>query len=77
MDGNYIGKLEQGRIRWPQDPNRRAALRAVLKANTDAELGLRRPRRGRTMVRGVDRQHFLRAGLGASAGALTGSLPLL
>ncbi|MGH3941177.1 MAG: XRE family transcriptional regulator [Pseudonocardiaceae bacterium] len=77
LDSNYIGKLEQGRIRWPQDPNRRAALRAVLGAKTDAELGLRRPRRGRTMVRGVDRQHFLRAGLGASAGALTGSLPLL
>ncbi len=77
LDGNYIGKLEQGRIRWPQDPNRRAALRAVLKANTDAELGLRRPRRGRTMVRGVDRQHFLRAGLGASAGAVIGSAGLL
>ncbi|MGH3937024.1 MAG: XRE family transcriptional regulator, partial [Pseudonocardiaceae bacterium] len=61
----------------PQDPNRRAALRAVLKANTDAELGLRRPRRGRTMVRGVDRQHFLRAGLGASAGAVIGSAGLL
>ncbi|MGH3916444.1 MAG: XRE family transcriptional regulator [Pseudonocardiaceae bacterium] len=77
LDGNYIGKLEQGRIRWPQDPNRRAALRAVLKANTDAELGLRRPRRGRTMVRGVDRQHFLRAGLGAGAGAVIGSAGLL
>ncbi|MGH3912611.1 MAG: XRE family transcriptional regulator [Pseudonocardiaceae bacterium] len=77
LDSNYIGKLEQGRIRWPQDPNRRAALRAVLGAKTDAELGLRRPRRGRTMVRGVDRQHFIRAGLGASAGALTGSVALL
>ncbi|MGH3922615.1 MAG: XRE family transcriptional regulator [Pseudonocardiaceae bacterium] len=77
LDGNYIGKLEQGRIRWPQDPNRRAALRAVLKAKTDAELGLRRPRRGRTMVRSVDRQHFIRAGLGASAGAVTGSVALL
>ncbi|MGH3943109.1 MAG: hypothetical protein ACRDTG_31705 [Pseudonocardiaceae bacterium] len=63
LDGNYIGKLEQGRIRWPQDPNRRVALRAVLSAKTDADLGLRRPRRGRTMVRGVDRQHFLRVWL--------------
>ena len=29
LDANYIGKLEQGRIRWPQDPQRRAAFRAV------------------------------------------------
>jgi hypothetical protein len=77
LDGNYIGKLEQGRIRWPQDPNRRAALRAVLGVETDAELGLRRPRRSRTMVRGVDRQHFIRAGLGVGAAAVTGSAALL
>jgi len=24
LDANYIGKLEQGSIRWPQDPDRRA-----------------------------------------------------
>ncbi|MGH3932729.1 MAG: XRE family transcriptional regulator, partial [Pseudonocardiaceae bacterium] len=75
VDGNYIGKLEQGRIHWPQNPNRRAALRAVLGAETDAELGLRRTRR--IMVRGVDRQHFIRAGLGAGAAAVTGAAGLL
>ena len=24
LEANYIGKLEQGSIRWPQDPDRRA-----------------------------------------------------
>lgn len=70
LDANYLGKLEQGTIRWPQDPDRRAGFRAVLGVTTDAELGFRRPQRGRTMVRGVDRQHFIRAGLGAGAAAV-------
>lgn len=39
LDVNYVGKLEQGAIRWPRDDDRRAGLRAVLGANTDAELG--------------------------------------
>lgn len=68
LDANYIGKLEQGTIRWPQDPDRRAGFRAVLGAATDAELGFHRPRRTRTMVGGVQRQHFIRAGLRVSAG---------
>ncbi len=67
LDANYIGKLEQGVIRWPQDPVRRAAFRAVLNARTDTELGFRRPRR--STVVDVDRQQFLRAALGAGAGA--------
>ena len=50
LDANYIGKLEQGAIRWPQDPDRRAAFRAVLDMATDAELGFRRPRRSRSIV---------------------------
>ncbi|MGH3940406.1 MAG: XRE family transcriptional regulator, partial [Pseudonocardiaceae bacterium] len=77
LDANYIGKLEQGAIRWPRDALRRAGFRAVLGVSTDAELGFRRPRRGRTMVRGVDRQHFIRAGLGAGATAVTGPAGLL
>lgn len=77
LDANYIGKLEQGSIRWPQDPNRRAGLRAVLGVATDAELGFRRPRRSRIMVRGVDRQHFIRGGLGASVAAAAGPAALL
>ncbi|MGH4001635.1 MAG: XRE family transcriptional regulator, partial [Pseudonocardiaceae bacterium] len=72
LDANYIGKLEQGSIHWPQDPNRRAAFRAVLGVKTDAELGFRRPRRSRTRVRGVDRHQFIRAGLGVGAVAVTG-----
>ena len=42
LDANYIGKLEQGTIRWPREPDRRAAFRAVLGVATDAELGFRR-----------------------------------
>lgn len=39
LDDRYIGNLERGVTRWPQAPVR-AALRAVLDAETDAELGL-------------------------------------
>ena len=77
LDANYVGKLEQGRIRWPQDPLRRAGLRAVLGVSTDAELGLRRPRRTRIMVRGVHRNQFIRAGLGVSAAVVSGPAALL
>ncbi len=69
---NYIGTLEQGTIRWPEDPDRRAAFRAVLGVATDAELGFRRPRRSRTTVAEVDRQQFLRAGLGDTIAAAAG-----
>ena len=72
LDANYIGKLEQGAIRWPQDRDRRAAFRAVLGVATDAELGFRRPRRSRSIVAGVDRQQFLRAGLRVGAAAVAG-----
>lgn len=70
LDANYVGKLEQGTIRWPQDPVRRAAFRAVLNARTDAELGFRRPRR--STVEDVDRKQFLRAALGVGMTAMTG-----
>ena len=72
-DANYLGQLERGRIRWPQDPDRRAGFRAVLKVSTDAELGFRRPRRTRSTVADVHRQQFIRATLGAAAGTLTGA----
>jgi len=72
LDANYIGKLEQGAIRWPQDRDRRAAFRAVLGVATDAELGFRRPRRSRSIVARVDRQQFLRAGLRVGAAAVAG-----
>jgi tetratricopeptide (TPR) repeat protein len=39
VDDKDIGKLERGKIRWPQ-PERRAALRTVLGVGDDAEIGL-------------------------------------
>jgi hypothetical protein len=71
-DSNYIGQLERGRIRWPQDPDRRAGFRAVLSVSTDAELGFRRPRRSRSTVAEVDRQQFIRAALGTTAATVSG-----
>ena len=71
-EANYVGQLERGRIRWPQDPDRRAGFRPVLCAATDAELGFRRPRRTRSTVAEVDRQQFIRAALGTSATTVGG-----
>ena len=42
LDSNYVGKLERGVITWPRR-HYRAALRAVLSARTDRELGFARP----------------------------------
>ena len=44
LDENYIGKLERGVVRWPNDVYR-AGLRAVLGVRDDADLGFR-PARG-------------------------------
>ncbi|RKR88405.1 hypothetical protein BDK92_2728 [Micromonospora pisi] len=44
VDFRWVGKLERGEHRWPSD-ERRAALRHVLKAASDARLGLYSPRR--------------------------------
>ncbi len=46
LDETYIGKLERGAHRWPTEQYR-AALRGVLGATTDAELGLHITRSGR------------------------------
>ena len=43
VDGRWIGKLERGEHHWAS-PERRAALRKVLGAATDHELGLCKPR---------------------------------
>ena len=61
LDENYIGKLERGVIRWP-NPRYRQALRAILRASTDGQLGFYlRPRAGTgASVTGMDRQQFLR-----------------
>ncbi len=39
VDGNYIGKIEKGRVRWPGRV-RRAAFRHILNVRIDADLGL-------------------------------------
>jgi len=42
FNANYLGKLERGEIHWPQDQYR-AALRHILKADTDEDLGFYDP----------------------------------
>jgi hypothetical protein len=49
VDAVYVGKLERGAIRWPQAAYR-AALRAVLDAASDAELGFYVCRSPRTVT---------------------------
>jgi hypothetical protein len=56
---SYIGKLERGVIRWP-NKQYREAIRAVLRANSDAQLGFYATRRRSASVNDVDRQQFLR-----------------
>jgi hypothetical protein len=59
LDENYIGKLERGVIRWPNKLYRQA-IRTVLHANNDAQLGFYAPHRQMATVTEVDRQQFLR-----------------
>lgn len=73
LDGNYIGKLERGAIRWPQ-ADYRDGLRAVLGVATDAELGFRRSRSRLASLDTVKRSDFLRAALGVTAGAVVAPL---
>ena len=39
VDARWVGKLERGEIRWPNE-ERRAALRDVFGVDTDTDLGL-------------------------------------
>ncbi|TFE32908.1 XRE family transcriptional regulator [Frankia sp. B2] len=72
IDGNYIGKLERGLIRWP-DALYRQAFHAVLATKQDRELGFRRPRRTERNTEDVNRSEFLRAMAGVGAAVVTGS----
>jgi hypothetical protein len=72
LDANYVGKLEQGIIRWPQDPDRRAAFRSVLRVRTDADLGFRRPRRALSVLPNVDRTLLVHAALRETTAAASG-----
>ncbi|MDG4795163.1 XRE family transcriptional regulator [Micromonospora sp. WMMD1082] len=53
VDRRWIGKLERGEHRWPS-PERRAALRHVLNAADDTDLGLYNPRRTDSGGMGLD-----------------------
>lgn len=70
LSANYLGKLERGIVRWPQ-ADYREALRAILGAETDTELGFRRPTRTSTApaareVDDVNRKAFFRTALSAA-----------
>ncbi|MFI9552720.1 hypothetical protein [Nonomuraea endophytica] len=71
LTANYIGKLERGVVGWPQ-ADYREALRAILHADTDADLGFRRPVRSTSAAAvreegDVNRKAFFRTALGAAA----------
>ncbi|MGH3824582.1 MAG: XRE family transcriptional regulator [Pseudonocardiaceae bacterium] len=72
LSANYIGKLEQGVIRWPGKLYREA-LRAILGVSTDAALGFVHARRVKLV--NVDRQQFIHTVTG-SVGALILGEPL-
>lgn len=52
VDHRWVGKLERGEHRWPSE-ERRTALRHVLSAATDTDLGLYSPRRSRSSWAGA------------------------
>jgi len=47
FDGNYVGKLEKGKVRCPREEHRRLALRRLPGALTEADLGSTPFRRSR------------------------------
>jgi transcriptional regulator with XRE-family HTH domain len=68
---NYIGKLENGIIRWPGKLYREA-LRAILGAPTDTALGFlnARSRRAAVKLEDVDRQQLIRGTTALGVGTL-------
>jgi hypothetical protein len=68
---NYVGKLEIGLIRWP-DQARREALRAILSVPRDSDLGFVNARSERAAVKleRVDRQNLIRGVAALGVGAL-------
>jgi transcriptional regulator with XRE-family HTH domain len=67
LDKNYIGKLEAGKIHWP-DELYRAALREILGATNDAQLGFYDTRRMPPGMTVSDRQRFLERQVGHCGG---------
>ena len=66
VDYRWIGKLERGETRWPHE-KRRAALRHVLHATTDDDLGLYSPRITTQESTGAARASFGSAAIGNPA----------
>ncbi|MGH3868945.1 MAG: XRE family transcriptional regulator [Pseudonocardiaceae bacterium] len=68
---SYVGKLEIGLIRWP-DQARREALRAILSVPRDSDLGFINVRSERAAVKleKVDRQNLIRGAAALGVGAL-------
>lgn len=70
VDGNYVSKLERGRITWPNSVYR-SALRELFDAASDAELGFYAARTRR------DAEHWLPASGGRASEAGSGPSPPL
>ncbi|WP_113704731.1 XRE family transcriptional regulator [Nonomuraea lactucae] len=68
LTANYIGKMERGLVRWPQQ-DYRDALRAICGADEDKDLGFARRRRTKppVTVADVDRKQFIRTAMGIAA----------
>ncbi len=64
VDGEHVGKWERGVVTWPY-PHLRAALRAVLGVENDAELGFHQ--QSSTSLETVDRRGVLGAAVGVGA----------
>jgi hypothetical protein len=74
---NWVGKLEQGIIRWPSKLYREA-LRTIFSVPTDSALGFVNTRRAVVKLDDVKRKHFLEtAALGMGTLALEGPLAAL
>lgn len=74
---NYVGKLENGVIRRPDRPEYRAALRKVLRVNSDEELGLIDPRSREPATVDVVNRRSLLASAGAAMGGALMDAPML
>ncbi|MGH3830791.1 MAG: XRE family transcriptional regulator [Pseudonocardiaceae bacterium] len=74
---NYIGQVENGRIRWPGKLYREA-FRAIFGVSADSDLGFvnARSRRAAVKLDNVKRQEFLHDATALGVGALAGLEPL-
>ena len=77
LTANYVGKLEQGIIRWPRTLYREA-FRAILGVSTDSALGFvnARSRRGATKLDNVKRRELIHDATTLGLGALALGEPL-